>query len=65
MVDISDLYREKIDDANAKYFVDGKWKDLEVEEHTIKVKGQDQPEKFQVRYTHRGPVLTQNVIKNA
>jgi acyl-homoserine lactone acylase PvdQ len=26
--DVSDLYREKIDDSGTKYFVDNEWKDL-------------------------------------
>lgn len=65
MVDVSDLFREKLEWEKNQYLVDGEWKDLVVEDEPIKVKGQDEPEKFQVKYTHRGPVLTKNVIKNA
>lgn len=65
MVDVSDLFREKIDDTTNKYFVDDEWRDLQIEEELIKVKGQDEPQRFEVRYTHRGPVLNNSLIKNA
>lgn len=65
MVDVSDLYREKIDWTKNEYEVDGEWRKLEVEEEPIKIKGEEEPAQFQVKYTHRGPVLTKTVIKNA
>jgi acyl-homoserine lactone acylase PvdQ len=44
--------------------LDGKWQDFKVVSHKIKVKG-SQPESFDVKYTHRGPLITASIIKNA
>ena len=54
--DVSDLYREKIDETGTKYFVDNEWKDLKVISHEIKVKN-NKTVKFDVKYTHRGPLM--------
>ena len=62
LTDVSDLYREEI--QGDKYKVDGEWRDLKSEKHIIKVKDQD-PVEYEVRYTHRGPLMTASVIKNA
>ena len=55
--DSSDLWQEKLSDDLSQYFVDGEWRDLEVHDHLINVKGYDKPVDFKVRYTHRGPLF--------
>lgn len=64
MADTSDLYREKVSDDDDYYELDGEKKKLEVLEYQIKVKDGESI-KFKVRLTHRGPLLTSEVIKNA
>ena len=58
MTDISDLYKEKLSDDGSSYFLDGQWKPFQTEEHEIKIMGEAEPEKFVVKSTHRGPVLS-------
>jgi len=65
LTDISDLYREEIDEKNDRYKVDGEWRGMEIKRHYIKVKGQDKTVPFILRFTHRGPVLTSKIITNA
>ena len=65
LTDVSDLYREKLSFSGDQYFLDGEWKDLEVVSHSLKVKGKDEPVRFDIKYTHRGPVITSQIIKNA
>lgn len=55
LTDVSDLFREKIE--GNQYQVDGEWRDLEVIKHQIKVKDQE-PVEYEVRYTHRGPLMS-------
>ena len=62
--DVSDLFREKINEFGTKYFVDNEWKDLKVISHEIKVKN-NETVKFDVKYTHRGPLMHSSLIKNA
>ena len=38
LTDVSDLFRETISDDGKQYKLDGKWKDLEVKKHIIKIK---------------------------
>lgn len=64
MADTSDLYREKVSDDGEHYELDGEQKKLEVVEYLIKVKDAESV-KFKLRLTHRGPLLTSEVIKNA
>lgn len=65
VTDTSDLYKEKISEDGNQYKLDGEWKDLKVEPHKIKVKGRDEPEIFDLKYTHRGPVISSNLMSNA
>lgn len=54
---MSDLYREKCNETH--YEVDGKWREFKVVEE--KVGNQT----FKVKITHRGPVVTAELIKGA
>ena len=62
LADVADLYREKI--VGNKYELDGEMIDLKIVSHDIKVKDSDSV-KFDLQYTHRGPVLTSKAIRNA
>ena len=55
--DISDLYAETINQEGTHYLLDGEHQPLKIITEDIIVKGQDKPIPFQIKYTHRGPVL--------
>lgn len=42
--------------------VDNEWRQLEKVNYEIKVKGEERPVPFTVKYTHRGPVITADTI---
>lgn len=44
-----------------EYFVDGSWRKLMIEKEIIKVKGSEDLI-FPVRFTHRGPLLSPEII---
>jgi len=56
--DQQDLYVEKLNPDNAdQYRYKGAWKDMDVVHEDIAVKGQDKPERVELRYTIHGPVI--------
>jgi penicillin amidase len=56
-VDVQDLYVETVDPQKAdRYLVNGQWKEMEVREERIAIKGR-QPEILRVRQTRHGPVI--------
>ncbi len=58
-VDDIDFYLETINPADSnQYLVDGEWRDMELVEEKIPVKGRDEPVIRINRYTHRGPVIS-------
>jgi penicillin amidase len=58
-VDDTDFYLETINPADTnQYLVDGQWRDMEIVEEVIHVKGQDEPVIRFNRFTHRGPVVS-------
>ncbi len=57
MVDDADFYVEKIDSTGKNYFLNGVWKQLDIEKDTIRVKDSSNVV-FEVRRTHRGPIIT-------
>ncbi|MFP4620605.1 MAG: penicillin acylase family protein [Bacteroidales bacterium] len=58
MLDDMDFYRETINpEDSSEYRFNGKWKNMEVVEEHIKVKGRE-PVTRKIRYTHRGPVVS-------
>jgi penicillin G amidase len=63
--DLSDLYREKVSEDFRQYQLDGEWKDFRIRREVIKVKGRDEPIIHEVRHTHRGPVVTSDVLSGA
>lgn len=61
--DTQDLFIEKLNPANSlQYEYKGEWKDLQVIEESIKIRGRGEPEKLQVRITQHGPLMD-NVVK--
>jgi penicillin amidase len=58
MVDDIDLFAEKINPADTnQYFFNGQWKNMKIREEIIKIKGGTQ-ETLRLRFTHRGPVIS-------
>jgi len=59
MLDDTDFYLETINPVDSnQYKFDGQWKDMELVEEKISVKGQDEAVKRINRFTHRGPVIS-------
>ena len=54
--DTSDLWQETISTDEKQYYVDGGWRDLEIIDEQIKVKGRPDYD-LAIKVTHRGPVL--------
>ncbi len=58
-VDDTDFYLETINPADSlQYKLDGEWKDMEVIEEAIAVKGQEDPEIRMNYFTHRGAIIS-------
>ena len=62
IVDNSDLWEEELNEAGTHYKVDGQWRELEIIEEVIKVKGQDD-QKLQIKLTHRGPLMQESLLR--
>jgi penicillin G amidase len=61
--DTQDLFIEKINPANPlQYEHKGQWKDMQVVDELIKVRGHSAPEEVKIRLTVHGPIMD-NVIK--
>ncbi len=59
MLDGADFYIETLNPENKdQYKYNGEWKDMEVRKETIKVSGEDEPVIKEIRFTHRGPVIS-------
>lgn len=59
LTDVQDLYAERFDNANPhRYKHAGKWRDAEVREEEIPVRGRHEPVVHKVRTTLHGPVVT-------
>jgi len=58
-VDDLDFYLETINPSDSnQYLLNGEWVDMRIVEEEIRVKGQKDPLKRYIRYTHRGPVVS-------
>ncbi len=61
--DVQDFFIEKINPSNSlQYEYKGEWKDMQVIDDPIKVRGHSAPEDFKIRLTVHGPIMD-NVIK--
>jgi penicillin amidase len=55
LADVEDLFVERISEQS--YEFEGELRPLEILEELITVRGQDQPERLEVRITHHGPIV--------
>jgi penicillin G amidase len=55
MADVQDLFIERIEDG--RYLFQGEWRELELVEEEIKVKGAGAPVRHQVQISHHGPIV--------
>ena len=59
MLDGADFYIETVNPENPnQYKYNGEWKDMIVKKEEIKISGEDNPVEKEIRYTHRGPVIS-------
>ncbi len=63
-VDVQDLYLEKLNPSRDSYLDGGEWKPLVKKEEVIMVKGQKQPERMEVSWTRRGPLVSPLIVKS-
>lgn len=60
--DVYDLYKIKFKDASKKlYWHENQWKSTRIREELVYVKGQKEPVREEVVYTHHGPVSEKDV----
>ena len=57
-----DFWKEEIDEQNAKYKVDGQWRDLTKIVEKIKIRGKETIE-FEISFTHRGPIIDYEMLR--
>ncbi len=57
MADDADFYFETLDSTGTKYYLDGEWKPLKIEQDTINV-NDSLSVLLEIRSTHRGPIVT-------
>jgi len=62
--DVQDLYIERLNESRDSYLDDAGWKPLLKKEEIIHVRGRDEPEKLEVLWTERGPILSHFIIEN-
>ena len=56
--DAADLFVERTNPENSnQYLLQGDWLDMQIEHEELRVKGQDQPEQVELKFTRNGPVL--------
>lgn len=61
-VDTQDLYIERFNRSGDMYWDKGEWKSLMKTEELIRVKGNEEPERMDVLWTSRGPILSPQII---
>jgi penicillin amidase len=62
-VDTQDLYIERFNSSGDMYWDKGEWKPLMGTEESIRVKGKKEPERMEVLWTSRGPVISPQIIE--
>lgn len=61
-VDSQDLYIEKFNETRDMYWEEEEWKPLIKTEELIRVRGRAEPERLEVLWTSRGPVISPHII---
>ena len=62
IVDNSDLWEEEINEAGTHYLVEGEWRELEIIEEVVKVKGKEDMT-LKIKLTHRGPLMEVSLLR--
>jgi penicillin amidase len=63
-VDSQDLYIEKFNETHDMYWEKDGWVPLMRKEEVIRVKGRKEPEKLEVMWTTRGPVISPHIVES-
>jgi penicillin amidase len=63
-VDVQDLYLEKFDDDQNMYWDRNEWKPLVKREEVFRIRGKKEPERIDVLWTSRGPVISPLVVES-
>lgn len=63
-VDAQDLYIEKFNETRDMYWEKEEWKPLLRKEESIRIKGRKEPERLEVLWTSRGPVISPHVVES-
>lgn len=62
--DVQDIYVEKLNETKDAYWDKEEWKPLLKKEEIIRVRGRSEPEKLELLWTSRGPILSPYIIEN-
>ncbi|MFQ5722713.1 MAG: penicillin acylase family protein, partial [Candidatus Aminicenantales bacterium] len=62
--DVQDLYLEKLDSSQDMYLDSDGWQPLQKREELIKIKGQEKPERMEMGWTSRGPIISPVIVKS-
>jgi len=63
-VDVQDLYVEKLNPSRDMYWDNNEWKPLFTKEERINIRGEKEPERIEVSWTERGPVVSSVLSEN-
>jgi penicillin amidase len=64
-IDQGDLYVEKLNPADPdEYLYQGKWRKMTVIKEAVPVRGQPRPWNVELRFTHHGPVIAEDLGKH-
>jgi penicillin amidase len=63
-VDSQDLYIEKFNETQDMYWEKDRWIPLIRKEEAIQIKGKKEPEKLEVLWTARGPVISPHIVES-
>ncbi len=63
-VDSQDLYVEKFNETQDMYWEKDGWVPLMRKEEVIRIKGRKEPEKLEVMWTTRGPVISPHIVES-
>ncbi len=61
--DTADVYELTLDESETRYRYDEEWRDLELKDVEITVKGEAEPRRRTFRYSHHGPVIAKSGAK--
>jgi len=61
-IDVQDLYIEKLDESEERYWTRDGWKPLVKKEEVFAVHGSKKPDRMTVYWTERGPIITPEII---